>query len=115
MEEMLSGYGIISEDASSAAKLINNSFGNIIESDSDKILHDARYDYLGRVDYIRMTDRLFREESEYGKVESRDKWISGQRSLLADHDFFTQTALLLRSVSPAEQALLLQEYGKEMK
>ncbi len=115
MEEMLSAYGIISEDASSAAKLINNSFGNIIESDCDKILHDAKYDYLGRVDYIRMTDRLFREESEYGKVESRDKWISAQRSLLADHDFLTQTALLLRSVSPAEQALLLQEYGKEMK
>jgi len=115
MEEMLQRYGIIAEDAPSAARLINNSFSNIIESDCDKILHDARYDYLGRVDYIRMTDRLFREETEYGKVENRDIWISRQRALLADHDFLTQTASLLRGVSADGQALLLQEYGKEMK
>lgn len=115
MEEMLQSYGIIAEDVPDAARLINNSFSNVIGSDCDKILHDARYDYLGRVDYISMTDRLFREETEYGKVENRDTWISRQRALLAEHDFLTQTALLLRGVSADEQALLLQEYGKEMK
>ncbi len=115
MREILSRYNLLQEDADAAGKLIMKSFGNIIESESDKILHDAKYDYLGRVDYIKLTDRLFREETEYGKVTDREEWINTQRKLLVEHEFITSNAKLLRNVSVEEQLALLLAYGKEMK
>ena len=34
-----------------------------------------RYDYLGRVDYSELTDKLLRELSEYGKQLTENPWI----------------------------------------
>ena len=55
--------------------LIKNSYGDSYESLSDKILHDARYDYLGRVDYLKLTEKLLRERTEYGKHSAKKTWI----------------------------------------
>ncbi|MBP8959273.1 MAG: hypothetical protein KBG40_02480 [Bacteroidales bacterium] len=115
MREVLSRYSLLQEDADAAGKLIMKSFGNIIETESDRILHDAKYDYLGRVDYIKLTDRLFREESEYGKVKNREEWVNTQRKLLVEHEFLTTGAKLIRSVSVEEQLALILEYEKEKK
>lgn len=76
---------------------------------ADNILHDARYDYLGRLDYIKLTEKLFREESEYGKVDDRLRWIEKQKKMLRDHEFITNTAKLLRSVSVDQQITSLVE------
>jgi hypothetical protein len=70
---------------------------------SDRILHDAKYDYLGRVDYLKLTDKLFRELKEYGKYSDNKSWIEIQKKLLTDHEFLTATARYLRSVSVEEQ------------
>jgi hypothetical protein len=74
------------------------------------ILHDARYDYLGRVDYIRLTDKLFREMSEFGWKCDRKAWLEIQRKFLAEHDFLTDTAKMLRSVPADEQVKALSVY-----
>lgn len=115
MREVLSHYSLLQEDADAAGKLIMKSFGNIVETESDKILHDAKFDYMGRVDYIKLTDRLLREESEYGKVKNREEWVNTQRKLLINHEFLTASAKLIRNVSVEEQLALLLEYEKEIK
>ena len=103
VEEILPRYGFNQENIESTKNIIRNSFNDKQESLSDNILHDARYDYLGRVDYMKLTDKLFRERSEYGKHSDRKTWIEIQRSHLLDHEFITNTANLLRNVSVEDQ------------
>lgn len=102
LEEMLPRYGFSEADASAASTMIRNSYNNIRETLSDDILHDARYDYLGRVDFNKLSDKLLREQSEYGKLPEKN-WSQLQKKLLKEHDFVTATARLLRDVSIEEQ------------
>jgi adenylate cyclase len=115
IEGILPRYGFTSSDADITKKLVMNSFNGITDSISDKILYDSKYDYLGRVDYVKLTDRLFREETEYGKVTNIDSWVRQQKMLLTNHEFLTGTARLLRSVSADEQAALLNDFVKDLK
>jgi adenylate cyclase len=108
-DEILPKYGFEQENINEVKRIIRNSFGDKQESVTDNILHDAKYDYLGRVDYIKLTDKLLREESEYGKSHSRKGWIDIQRKLLIDHEFITNTGKLLRSVPVEDQVGNLQE------
>jgi hypothetical protein len=92
-----------------------NSFNEKQETLSDKILHDARYDYLGRVDYVKLTEKLLKEETEYGKVTDRSKWIEAQFNLISQHNFKTPAAQLLRSVSVEDQISFLEKFAREIK
>ena len=108
-EEILPRYGFDPESINEVKRLIQNSFRDKQESVTDNILHDAKYDYLGRVDYIRLTDKLLREESEYGMSHTRKEWIDIQRKLLIDHEFITNTGKLLRSIQVEDQVASLLE------
>ncbi|MBK7709877.1 MAG: hypothetical protein IPJ37_02070 [Bacteroidales bacterium] len=103
VEEVLPRYGFARENTDVVKRIIKNSFSDAPETRLDYILHDARYDYLGRVDYVKLTEKLFRELSEYGKNIDRDNWIEFQKNYLFDHQFRTETARLLRSVSAEDQ------------
>jgi len=108
-EEILPRYGFNQESITEVKRLIQNSFRDKQESVADNILHDAKYDYLGRVDYIRLTEKLLREESEYGISHTRKEWIDNQRKLLIDHEFITNTGKLLRSIQVEDQISSLLE------
>ena len=103
VEEILPRYGFSQENVELTKKIIRNSFSDNQETLADKILHDARYDYLGRIDYMKLTDKLLRERTEYGKISNSRMWIEFQKKQLTDHDFFTSSARLLRSVPIDEQ------------
>lgn len=102
-DEKLSSYNFEKGQIEEVKRLIKNSFDDIIDTPADRILHDARYDYLGRVDYIKLTEKLYREESAYGKSGPKDEWVKRQKKLLLTHDFLTSTAKLLRSMTKEEQ------------
>jgi adenylate cyclase len=110
MEAVLPSYGFDERYIISARDLINNSFNGKHESVTDKILHDARYDYLGRVDYIKLSEKLLKERNEHGIIVSPEEWSDIQKKLLTDHDFLTNTGKLLRSVPITEQIAKLQEW-----
>jgi len=110
VEEILSKYGFSQTNTDKVKMLISNSYDNKHESVSDKILHDARYDYLGRVDYLKLADKLWREETEYGILHNRAEWPAIQRKLLIKHEFLTDTAKLLRSVPLEDQIASLRAY-----
>jgi len=112
MDEMLPRFGFDESYITSARLLITNSFNEKYESDTDRILHDARYDYLGRVDYIKLSDRLLKERNEHGISTGTGTWKVIQESLLNGHDFFTGTGKILRSVPLEEQIAKLHEWYK---
>jgi len=111
VEEILPRYGFDQKNVEKTGRIIKNSFNNIQESLSDNILHDARYDYFGRVDYFKLSDKLLRELTEYGKHPDSKLWIVVQQKQLRDHVFITGTARLLRSVSTEDQIAGLQVYN----
>jgi hypothetical protein len=78
-------------------------------------LHDARYDYFGRVDYIKLTEKLLKEETEYGLISDRRAWMQNQKKMLAEHEFISSTAKLLRGISVEDQVATLQLFLKEAK
>lgn len=108
MKETLPRFGFDETHILTARQLITNSYSGKHESVCDKILHDAKYDYLGRIDYIRLTERLLKERNEHGITSGNDSWIAIQKKLLEDQDFLTKTGKLLRSVSVEEQISALQ-------
>jgi uncharacterized protein len=112
VEEILPEYGFNQENIDITKKIIINSYADHQESLSEKILHDARYDYLGRVDYIKLTEKLLRERTEYGKHTDLKTWIEIQQKLLSEHDFLTNTGKLLRSVSVEDQINDLRKFSE---
>jgi class 3 adenylate cyclase len=114
-EEVMPGYGFSNEDLVKTKQMILNSNTGRQESVADRILFDARFDYLGRVDYIRLIEKLLKEETEYGKVTDRKSWIQDQRKLLSGHEFLTRTAKLLRSINSDEQVAALIDFAKDLK
>jgi adenylate cyclase len=112
VEEILPRYGFNPENTGATNMIIKNSYTNHYESLSDFILHDARYDYLGRSDYITLTFKLLRERREYGKHSDNNSWIEFQRKLLAEHEFITKTACILRAVPVEVQIAGLQVYSE---
>jgi len=111
-EEILPGYGFTQHDVDSTKTIIRNSFFNKRESLSDSILHDARYDYLGRVDYLKLIERLLREQTEYGKHSDRKTRIDSLLKDLSDHEFITDAARKLRNVPSSDQIAGLQLQGE---
>jgi adenylate cyclase len=103
VEEIIPRYGFNNENVESTCKIIRNSYNDHQYDLSDKILHDAKFDYMGRVDYLKLTEKLFRERKEYGKHTDSKSWREIQKKLLSDHEFLTGTARLLRGVSIEEQ------------
>ena len=108
LDEVLPKYGFTKENRDIVTRIIKNSFTDNPETLPDYILNDARYDYLGRVDYIKHTDKLLRELSAYGKNPDRKKWIEIQKKHLFDHKFLTNSARLLRSVTVEDQIAALE-------
>jgi class 3 adenylate cyclase len=112
VDEILPKYGFDNMNIEITKKLISNSFRNVHGSLSDEILHDARYDYMGRVDYVKLTEKLLKERTEYGETTDPGAWIEYQRKQLNEHEFLTKTGKLLRSNSPEDQIAALQSSVK---
>jgi hypothetical protein len=108
VEEILPKYGFDQANIDSTKNIIRNAFYDHQESLSDNILHDARYDYMGRVDFMKLTDKLLRERTEYGKHTDNITWNEMQMKQLSDHEFITNTAKLFRSVSIEDQIARLK-------
>jgi class 3 adenylate cyclase len=111
VEEVLPRHGFNQENVDETRKLIRNSFSESIVSLEDKILHDARYEYMGRVDYPVLTGKLRKEIAEHGTLYEDSEWAEIQTKVLYKHIFVTETARVLRTVEVEAQVVTL--YDKE--
>ena len=114
-DEMIPSFGFSASHLEKAKQLIMNSFSGRQETYADMILHDARFDFMGRVDYVKLIEKLLKEETQYGKATDRKSWLHEQKRLLSSLEFKTSTARLLRSVSAEEQSGALADWAKELK
>lgn len=58
----------------------------------EKIICDADLDYLGRPDFIPVSQNLFRELFERGKINTIEQWNKMQYKFILSHNYFTTTA-----------------------
>ncbi len=112
VEEVLPRHGFNQENVDETRKLIRNSFSDSIVSLEDKILHDARYEYMGRVDYPVLTGKLRKEIAEHGTLYDDKEWAEIQTKVLYKHIFVTETARVLRTVEVEAQVVTLYDKGQ---
>jgi HD superfamily phosphodiesterase len=67
------------------------------------ILCDADLDYLGRIDFIPVSNTLFEELKIRNKITSLKEWNQLQLSFISKHQYFTETARKLREVNKQSQ------------
>ena len=59
----------------------------------EEIICDADLDYLGRVDFVPVSNMLFRELVENEAIENNiEKWNNVQIEFISKHQYFTQSA-----------------------
>ncbi len=68
-----------------------------------KIICDADLDYLGRRDFVPVSDTLHRELKVQGIIGSLNSWNKLQVKFLSSHQFFTETARSMRRVNKVHQ------------
>jgi len=82
-----------------------NAIGNIIlttritarpQTLLEKIMCDADYDYLGRDDFFKIAETLYKELHEYDHKFSLEEWNEIQVKFLKKHQYYTESSLTLR-------------------
>lgn len=68
-----------------------------------KIICDADLDYLGRSDFIPVSNTLYKELNEQNLIGSINDWNKLQIKFLTPHHYFTETANKLREVNKQTQ------------
>ncbi|HRI19439.1 MAG TPA: HD domain-containing protein [Panacibacter sp.] len=63
----------------------------------EEIICDADLDYLGREDFLPLSNKLRTEFLEYGIVKNNDEWEQLQFKFLTNHQFFTATSVWQRN------------------
>jgi class 3 adenylate cyclase/HD superfamily phosphodiesterase len=69
----------------------------------EKIIIDANFDHIGRVDFLIESDRLFQEYRALGKASTKKDWNELQINFLKKFDFFTAAAQRMREVTREQQ------------
>ncbi len=78
-----------------------------------EIICDADLDYLGRTDFIPVSNTLYKELKEQNKIGSLIEWNKLQIKFLSSHQFFTQTAKSLREVNKQKQIERIKQLVKD--
>ncbi|MBN2669345.1 MAG: HD domain-containing protein [Bacteroidales bacterium] len=75
----------------------------------EEIICDADLDYLGRKDFLPVSNNLYLEMFEHGRINNRKEWNELQISFLKSHQYYTETARKAREVNKQEQLQKLIE------
>ena len=111
--EILAVYGFDHSTFEAVASLMSSAFSPEQDSAAGRVLHDAVFDFIGRVDFVNMADRLFREEMAYGKVGELKDWFKELVRRVQDNPFLTETARRLESVARETQIKEIQLFADE--
>ncbi len=73
------------------------------------IICDSDLDYLGRSDFIPVSNTLYKELKEQNKMGTLNQWNKIQVKFISGHQYFTQTARSLREVNKQKQIERIQK------
>ncbi|MDP4210004.1 MAG: adenylate/guanylate cyclase domain-containing protein [Bacteroidota bacterium] len=68
---------------------------NLLEA----IICDSDLDYLGRTDFIPVSNKLYEELKVRNKIGTLNEWNQAQLNFISKHQYFTKTARKLREVN----------------
>lgn len=113
--EILPRYGYTPEQIARIAEIIMATKlppnpKNLLE----EIICDADLDYLGRTDFIPVSNALYKELHEHGMVGSLHDWNEIQIDFIQNHQYFTKTARRLRNVNKDVQLKNLKRWMNEL-
>jgi len=108
-QEMLPAYGYSDEQIERICGVIMSTKlppkpSNLLE----KIICDADLDYLGRSDFIPVSNTLFEELKAQNKITNLNDWNKMQVKFISGHQYFTATARSLREVNKKLQIERIQ-------
>jgi hypothetical protein len=69
----------------------------------EEVMCDSDLDYLGRTDFIPVSNTLYRELREREMIGSWQEWNEMQLKFIKNHQYFTKTAQNLREVNKQQQ------------
>ncbi len=107
--EMLPGYGYTNEQIERINRIIMSTKLPPRPSDLlEQIICDSDLDYLGRSDFIPVSNTLFEELKAQNKITSLNDWNRMQVKFISGHQYFTATARSLREVNKKLQIERIQ-------
>jgi len=75
----------------------------------EEIICDSDLDYLGRSDFIPVSNTLFEELKAQNKMKDLNEWNKMQVKFISGHQYFTKTARSLREVNKQLQIERIQD------
>ncbi len=75
----------------------------------EAIIQDSDLDYLGRSDFVPVSNMLYQELKERNMIGTIDEWNESQLKFIGGHQYFTQTARNLREVNKQSQIERIKE------
>lgn len=69
----------------------------------EQIICDSDLDYLGRSDFIPVSNTLYKELKKQNKIGTLNEWNKLQVKFISGHQYFTETARDLREVNKQKQ------------
>ncbi|HAF27467.1 MAG TPA: guanylate cyclase [Bacteroidales bacterium] len=79
----------------------------------ESIMCDSDLDYLGRSDFIPVSNTLYKELKEQNKIGTLNDWNKIQVKFLSNHQFFTETGKNLREVNKQMQVERIKKLIEE--
>jgi uncharacterized protein len=74
----------------------------------EELICDADLDYLGRDDFLKIGNWLYKELSMYGILDSEEEWNRLQVRFLQKHNYFTASARKLRQAKKDEHIAMVK-------
>ena len=79
----------------------------------EQIMCDSDLDYLGRTDFLPVSNSLYEELKERDMIGSWNEWNQLQLKFISGHQYFTKTAQNLREVNKQQQIERLEQIINE--
>ncbi|MEE4214504.1 MAG: adenylate/guanylate cyclase domain-containing protein [Bacteroidales bacterium] len=115
LRELAPEFGFRTKYIEQAESIIRGVYSMETGRKEVQILMDAINDYCGHVDYPDVVEQHFKEESTMMGLKDKEKWYTAELERIKKHEFYTDTARLLRSYTGEEQAENLEKHIKHIK
>jgi len=113
-EEILIYYGFDDANLKVVKDVIGSAFLPEQKTKMGAVLHDAAFDFLGRVDFARMITRLFKEEMAYGRIKDPHVWFENLKANILRQKFITDSAKLLQTVTREAQTEAIEKLSADI-
>ncbi len=111
--EILPAYKYNPEQIDQICDLINvTRSGNKPKNHLEALMSDADLDYLGRSDYIPVSENLYKELNACNGKITLSQWNQQQIEFISNHRYYTKTAMELRQVNKEKQLEVLRQMQK---